>query len=39
MILHIMTNHPTKYESYQTNELRGVGFKIEAGVMNEETNQ
>ena len=39
MILHIMINHPIKYESYQTNELGGVGFKIEAGGMNEETNQ
>ena len=35
MMLHIMI----KYESYQTNELGGVGFKIEAGGMNEETNQ
>ena len=24
--LHIMTNYPTKYESYQTNNLRGVTF-------------
>ena len=24
--LHIMTNYPTKYESYQTNDLRGVAF-------------
>ena len=23
--LHIMTNYPTKYESYQTNDLRGDG--------------
>ena len=24
--LHIMTNHPIKYESYRTNDLRGVTF-------------
>ena len=24
--LHILTNYPTKYESYQTNNLRGVAF-------------
>jgi hypothetical protein len=24
--LHIMTNYPTKYESYKTNNLRGVAF-------------
>ena len=24
--LHIMTNHPTKYENYQTNDFRGVAF-------------
>jgi len=23
-----MTNHPTKYESYQTNTLRGVVFTM-----------
>ena len=24
--LHIMTNHPIKYESYRTNDLRGVAL-------------
>jgi hypothetical protein len=24
--LHSMANYPTKYESYQTNDIRGVGF-------------
>ena len=24
--LHIMANYPTKYERYQTNDIRGVGF-------------
>jgi hypothetical protein len=24
--VHIMTNYPTKYESYPTNDLRGVPF-------------
>ena len=24
--LHIMTNYPTMYESYQTNNLRGFAF-------------
>ena len=24
--LHFMANYPTKYEIYQTNDLRGVGF-------------
>jgi hypothetical protein len=24
--LHSMANYPTKYESYQTKDLRGVGF-------------
>jgi len=26
--LHIMTNYPTKYESYQTNDLRGVALSM-----------
>ena len=26
--LRIMTNYPTKYESYQTNDLTGVAFAI-----------
>jgi len=24
--LHIMTNYPSKYQSFRTNELRGVAF-------------
>jgi hypothetical protein len=27
--LHIMTNHPTKYESYRINDLREVAFWFE----------
>ena len=26
--LHNMTKYPTKYESYQTNDLRGVAFTM-----------
>lgn len=34
--LHIMTKHPTKYDSYQQP---GVAFKSEIRRMNEQTNE
>ena len=37
--LHIMTKHPTKYEIYRTNNLRGVAFKREMGRTNRRMNR
>jgi hypothetical protein len=37
--LHIMTNHPTRYQGYRTNELRELmHLQNEVGWMDEQTN-
>ena len=37
--LHNMINHPIKYESYQTNDLRGAAFTYEVGQIKERTDE